>query len=30
VAGFGQSQGRLRDLDQFTQEMRLASNGDGR
>jgi iron complex outermembrane receptor protein len=28
--GFGQSQGRLRDLDQITQEMRLASNGDGK
>jgi len=27
--GFGQSQGNLRDLDQLTQEIRLASNGDG-
>ena len=26
--GFGQSQGRLRDLDQLTQEIRLSSNGD--
>ena len=26
--GFGQSQGRLRDLDQLTQEVRLSSNGD--
>jgi iron complex outermembrane receptor protein len=25
----GQSQGRIRDLDQWTQELRLASNGDG-
>jgi len=28
--GFGQSMGQVRDLDQFTQELRLASNGDGR
>jgi hypothetical protein len=28
--GFGQSMGQLRDLDQLTQEMRLASNGDDR
>ncbi len=28
--GFGQSQGRLRDLDQYTQELRLSSNGDSR
>jgi iron complex outermembrane recepter protein len=27
--GFGQSQGQIRDLDQWTQEVRLASNGDG-
>jgi iron complex outermembrane receptor protein len=27
--GFGQSMGRIRDLDQITQELRLASNGDG-
>ncbi|MEH3046539.1 TonB-dependent receptor [Sphingomonas adhaesiva] len=27
--GFGQSQGRIRDLDQWTQEVRVASNGDG-
>ena len=27
-AGFGQSQGNIRDLDQWTQEVRLASNGD--
>ena len=27
--GFGQSQGRLRDLDQVTQEVRLASTGTG-
>ena len=27
--GFGQSQGRLRGLDQWTQEVRLASNGSG-
>lgn len=27
-AGFGQSQGNVRDLDQWTQEVRLASNGD--
>nr|WP_223262597.1 TonB-dependent receptor [Sphingobium sp. SCG-1] len=26
--GFGQSQGNLRDLDQWTQEVRLSSNGD--
>ena len=26
--GFGQSQGNLRDLDQWTQELRVASNGD--
>ena len=26
--GFGESQGRLRDLDQLTQEIRLSSNGD--
>jgi len=26
---YGQSQGRLRDLDQLTQELRLASNGNG-
>ncbi len=28
--GFGQSMGRLRDLDQITQEIRLASNGAGK
>ena len=28
--GYGQSQGRLRDLDQWTQEIRLASPGTGR
>uniref|UniRef100_B0T2I0 TonB-dependent receptor n=1 Tax=Caulobacter sp. (strain K31) TaxID=366602 RepID=B0T2I0_CAUSK len=28
--GFGQSMGRVRDLDQLTQEIRLASNGDDR
>jgi iron complex outermembrane receptor protein len=28
--GFGQSQGVLRDLDQLTQEIRLASNGEGK
>lgn len=27
--GFGQSQGQVRDLDQWTQELRLASTGDG-
>ena len=27
--GFGQSMGRIADLDQWTQEVRLASNGDG-
>ncbi len=27
--GFGQSQGQIRDLDQWTQELRLASSGDG-
>ncbi|UIJ47359.1 TonB-dependent receptor [Sphingomonas cannabina] len=27
--GFGQSQGNVRDLDQWTQEVRLASNGNG-
>ena len=27
-SGFGQSQGNVRDLDQLTQEVRLASNGD--
>lgn len=27
--GFGQSMGQVRDLDQFTQELRFASNGDG-
>ncbi|WP_341208849.1 TonB-dependent receptor [uncultured Sphingomonas sp.] len=27
--GFGLSEGRIRDLDQWTQELRLASNGDG-
>ena len=27
--GFGQSQGQVRGLDQFTQELRLASTGDG-
>ncbi len=27
--GFGESQGQIRDLDQWTQELRLASNGDG-
>ncbi|NYT42035.1 TonB-dependent receptor [Sphingomonas sp. R-74633] len=27
--GFGQSMGRLADLDQWTQELRLSSNGDG-
>ena len=27
--GFGQSQGQIRDLDQWTQELRVASNGDG-
>jgi iron complex outermembrane receptor protein len=26
--GYGQSQGNIRDLDQWTQEVRLASNGD--
>ncbi|MDR6786994.1 iron complex outermembrane receptor protein [Sphingomonas sp. BE138] len=26
--GFGESMGRIRDLDQWTQELRLASNGD--
>ena len=26
--GFGESQGNLRDLDQWTQELRVASNGD--
>ncbi|CAH0350229.1 MAG: TonB-dependent receptor [Sphingobium sp.] len=26
--GFGQSQGQIRDLDQWTQEVRLSSNGD--
>jgi iron complex outermembrane receptor protein len=26
--GFGQSRGNIRDLDQWTQELRLASNGD--
>jgi len=28
--GFGQSMGQLRDLDQISQELRLASNGDDR
>jgi len=28
--GFGQSMGRVQDLDQLTQELRLASNGDGK
>nr|WP_253201142.1 TonB-dependent receptor [Sphingomonas quercus] len=28
--GFGQSMGQVRDLDQFTQEVRLASEGDSR
>ena len=28
--GFGQSQGQIRDLDQWTQEVRLASNGETR
>jgi iron complex outermembrane receptor protein len=28
--GFGQSMGQVRDLDQLTQEIRLASNGEGR
>ena len=28
--GFGQSMGQVRDLDQLTQELRLASNGDDR
>jgi hypothetical protein len=28
--GFGQSHGPLRDLDQLTQEIRLASNGEGK
>ncbi|CAN5369390.1 TonB-dependent receptor [soil metagenome] len=28
--GFGESQGNLRDLDQWTQEVRLAGNGGGR
>ena len=28
--GFGQSQGQVRDLDQWTQEVRLASNGQDR
>ncbi|XJJ69228.1 TonB-dependent receptor [Novosphingobium sp. BL-8A] len=28
--GYGQSQGNVRDLDQLTQELRLASNGDTR
>jgi iron complex outermembrane receptor protein len=28
--GFGQSMGKVRDLDQLTQEIRLASNGDNR
>jgi iron complex outermembrane receptor protein len=27
--GFGQSQGQIRDLDQWTQELRLASTGEG-
>ncbi|MBV1687508.1 TonB-dependent receptor [Novosphingobium sp. G106] len=27
--GFGESQGQIRDLDQWTQEVRLASNNDG-
>ncbi len=27
--GFGQSQGRIRDLDQWSQEVRVASNGSG-
>jgi iron complex outermembrane receptor protein len=27
--GFGESQGNVRDLDQLTEELRLASNGDG-
>ena len=28
--GFGQSMGQLRDLDQYTQELRVSSNGDSR
>ena len=28
-SGYGESLGRIRDLDQWTQEVRLASNGDG-
>lgn len=28
-SGYGESMGRIRDLDQWTQEVRLASNGDG-
>ncbi len=28
-AGYGESMGRVRDLDQWTQEVRLASNGNG-
>ncbi|MDB5422844.1 MAG: TonB-dependent receptor, partial [Phenylobacterium sp.] len=28
--GFGESQGQIRDLDQYTQELRLASNGEDR
>ncbi|WP_028965565.1 TonB-dependent receptor [Sphingomonas phyllosphaerae] len=28
-SGYGESMGRVRDLDQWTQEVRLASNGDG-
>jgi iron complex outermembrane recepter protein len=28
--GFGQSMGQIRDLDQLTQEIRLASNGEGK
>jgi len=28
--GFGESQGQVRDLDQWTQEVRLASNGESR
>ncbi|WP_420136371.1 TonB-dependent receptor [Sphingomonas sp.] len=28
--GFGESQGQIRDLDQWTQEVRLASNGESR
>ena len=27
--GYGESQGNIRDLDQWTQEVRLSSNGDG-